>query len=245
MRAREFVTEASYPGNIGAMEVAKFFMKATPEQKEILKRLIAKNDVKRAWAMIQSVTGVKLQGKEFATENCIEEIELDEGLVDFIKPYVDKAKDKIMKLRNAIKQEWWETGLMWEIIQKGTKAKDHEIKFANEQFKDMLKAVGLGAWYALPIPGNTLWITMVEKLLNKFGISIMPDEIKKQVFNGMYENFADGKKPGRKGLSKRVGIPKKASLSKLASIAKSSSGERRRMAQWQLNMRRGKKNANS
>lgn len=54
------------------------------------------------------------------------------------------------------------------------------------------------------------------------------------------ENFADGKNPGRKGLSKRVGIPKKASLSQLQKIASNSTGERRRMAQWQLNMRRGK-----
>jgi len=54
------------------------------------------------------------------------------------------------------------------------------------------------------------------------------------------ENFADGKKPGRKGLSKRVGIPKKATLGQLEKIAKSSTGERRKMAQWQLNMRRGK-----
>jgi hypothetical protein len=53
------------------------------------------------------------------------------------------------------------------------------------------------------------------------------------------ENFADGKKPGRKGLSRRVGIQKKATLDQLAKIAKSSTGERRRMAQWQLNMRRG------
>ena len=58
--------------------------------------------------------------------------------------------------------------------------------------------------------------------------------------NIMSENFADGKKPGRKGLSKRVGIPKGASISQLSKIAKSSSGEKRRMAQWQLNMRRGK-----
>jgi len=55
------------------------------------------------------------------------------------------------------------------------------------------------------------------------------------------ENFADGKNPGRKGLSRRVGIPKKATLGKLEKIARSSTGERRRMAQWQLNMRRGKK----
>ncbi len=58
------------------------------------------------------------------------------------------------------------------------------------------------------------------------------------------ENFADGKKPGRKGLSKRVGIPKKSSLSQLQKIASSSTGERRRMAQWQLNMRRGKAKKN-
>lgn len=58
---------------------------------------------------------------------------------------------------------------------------------------------------------------------------------------GVAENFADGKNPGRKGLSKRVGIPKKATLGKLEKIARSSTGERRRMAQWQLNMRRGKK----
>jgi hypothetical protein len=58
------------------------------------------------------------------------------------------------------------------------------------------------------------------------------------------ENFADGKNPGRKGLSRRVGIPKKATLGQLEKIAKSSSGERRRMAQWQLNMRRGKQKKN-
>jgi hypothetical protein len=59
------------------------------------------------------------------------------------------------------------------------------------------------------------------------------------------ENFDDGKNPGRKGLSKRVGIPKKATLGQLEKIASSSTGERRRMAQWQLNMRRGKKNENT
>jgi hypothetical protein len=58
------------------------------------------------------------------------------------------------------------------------------------------------------------------------------------------ENFADGRNPGRKGLSKRVGIPKKATLDQLEKIAKSSTGERRRMAQWQLNMRRGKAKKN-
>jgi hypothetical protein len=57
----------------------------------------------------------------------------------------------------------------------------------------------------------------------------------------MNENFADGKKPGRKGLAKRVGVNCKQSISKLRSIASNSSGERQRMAHWCANMKSGKK----
>lgn len=64
-----------------------------------------------------------------------------------------------------------------------------------------------------------------------------------QLQDSLDENFADGRHPGRRGLSRRVGIPKKATLAQLERIAGSSTGERRRMAQWQLNMRRGRKKA--
>lgn len=57
---------------------------------------------------------------------------------------------------------------------------------------------------------------------------------------GVGENFADGKKPGRKGLAKRSGVNCKQSVSKLRSIAKNSSGERQRMAHWCANMKSGK-----
>jgi FMN phosphatase YigB (HAD superfamily) len=59
------VGEASYTGNIGAMEMAKFFQKATDQQKKILKDLIASGKRGLAWKLIQDVTGVKLQGAEF------------------------------------------------------------------------------------------------------------------------------------------------------------------------------------
>ena len=55
------------------------------------------------------------------------------------------------------------------------------------------------------------------------------------------ENFADGKKPGRKGLAKRTGVNCKQSVSKLRQIAKNSSGEKQRMAHWCANMKSGKK----
>jgi len=54
------------------------------------------------------------------------------------------------------------------------------------------------------------------------------------------ENFADGKKPGRKGLAKRVGVNCKQPVGKLRKIAAASSGERQRMAHWCANMKSGK-----
>jgi len=55
------------------------------------------------------------------------------------------------------------------------------------------------------------------------------------------ENFADGKKPGRKGLAKRSGVNCKQSVTKLRQVAKNSSGEKQRMAHWCANMKSRKK----
>jgi len=57
------------------------------------------------------------------------------------------------------------------------------------------------------------------------------------------ENFHDGKNPGRKGLSKRVGVNTKASVSSLRKTAKNSSGEKQRMAHWLANMKAGRAKA--
>jgi len=59
-------------------------------------------------------------------------------------------------------------------------------------------------------------------------------------FESVAENFADGKKPGRKGLAKRSGVNTKASVSSLRKTAKSSSGEKQRMAHWLANMKAGR-----
>ena len=85
-----------------------------------------------------------------------------------------------------------------------------------------------------------------ENQLNKFTQFLTKNEKLKNLCEGfaetfLKENFADGKKPGRKGLAKRMGVPTKASVSKLRQIAKSSSGEKARMAHWMANMKAGKK----
>ena len=61
---------------------------------------------------------------------------------------------------------------------------------------------------------------------------------------GIDENFADGKKPGRKGLAKRSGVNTKASVSSLRKTAKNSSGEKARMAHWLANMKAGRAKKN-
>jgi len=185
-----------------------------------------------------------------------EDMFLNEGVLDRIKDMVEKSKDKFSQLKAALAKDVGGIGKMWEIIEKGTKATDQEIDFANSQFKNLLRSLGLINWYTVPlalgwiIPAQTPMVVVLEKVLNKVGLSIVPRNFKDVIFNRIREcvfikeNFADGKNPGRKGLSKRVGIPRKASLSSLAKIAKNSTGERRRMAQWQLNMRRGKSKKN-
>jgi hypothetical protein len=116
--------EASYPGNIGMMELAKFFQIADAEQKQLFNQLLEKGKKGLAWKLIQDITNTKLQGKEFE------------------------------------------------------------------------------------------------------------------------ENFADGKKPGRKGLAKRSGVNTKASVSSLRKTAKNSSGEKQRMAHWLANMKAGRAKKN-
>ena len=68
-------------------------------------------------------------------------------------------------------------------------------------------------------------------------------ELKQHIEEPVEENFADGKKPGRKGLAKRSGVNTKASVSDLRKTAKNSSGEKQRMAHWMANMKAGRKKA--
>lgn len=80
-----------------------------------------------------------------------------------------------------------------------------------------------------------------KKRINTILKSIGSDPFYQEQPAKVAENFHDGKKPGRKGLAKRVGVNCKQPVSKLRSIAKNSSGEKQRMAHWCANMKSGKK----
>lgn len=54
------VCEASYKGNIGMIEMFKFYQVATAVQKAEMKEFIETKVFDKAWELLQTVTGVKL-----------------------------------------------------------------------------------------------------------------------------------------------------------------------------------------
>lgn len=60
-----YVQEAAYAGNIGMMELIKFYQKSTEAEKKHLQDLIKKGMSKEAWKLVQDKTGTQLVGKEF------------------------------------------------------------------------------------------------------------------------------------------------------------------------------------
>lgn len=52
--------EASYPGNIGAMEVMKFYQQASDDQRNEFDDLVKQKDYQNARELIQQVTNTRL-----------------------------------------------------------------------------------------------------------------------------------------------------------------------------------------
>jgi hypothetical protein len=68
MNFKDFLhlSEASYEGNIGMMEMFTFYQVASPEQKTKMKQLIFDKKMDDAWEFLQQVIGVKLHSPAFA-----------------------------------------------------------------------------------------------------------------------------------------------------------------------------------
>ena len=102
-----FVLEASYQGNIGAMEMFKFYSVASDEQKDELKQLIDAGEKQKAWALIQQVTGVKLQGSEFNESSFDGNFSVTE-MLRFYQVAEDSEKDELAELfSNEMHAEAW------------------------------------------------------------------------------------------------------------------------------------------
>ena len=98
-------------------------------------------------------------------------------ITSFDEGFLSGIKNKIKELKKALSTETKETKEMGRIYKKMLKGKasKSDVKKANEQFKDLLKAVGLSALAAVPIPGGGLLLGVLIKLAkSKFGINLMP-----------------------------------------------------------------------
>jgi len=83
-------------------------------------------------------------------------------------------KEKLNKLKDQLAQEGNDTKYMMAIYRKvlcGT-ATEEEIDTANDQFKDVLKGVGLLGLFALP--GGSLMIPVAIKVASKLGVNLLP-----------------------------------------------------------------------
>ena len=217
--------EASYEGNIGIMELMKFFQIAPKELVAQVKQLISQKKDKEVWKIVQQYTGTKLKGKEFETDE--DQHPNEKPLGPETKPTMPKGT---IRVKVSDVYDWYKLGQHISDLEGLGK---HDF--------------GKGPPEAVIAFGSEEEEHKYIKLLQQLGLEILdvdpgaadaPGVETDPTYNT--ENFADGKKPGRKGLAKRSGVNTKASVSSLRKTAKNSSGEKQRMAHWLANMKAGK-----
>jgi len=120
---KEMLKELSYPGNLGAMEIFKFYDVANPKEIKVLDRLMKQKKWKEAWRLIQKTTKVNLFGKEF--EATIKTGETEAGKEKMkpkphweVSPPGWKGTVKAMKKHKDITNPW---ALAWWMKDQGDK----------------------------------------------------------------------------------------------------------------------------
>jgi hypothetical protein len=92
--------EASYEGNIGIMELMKFFQTAPKDLVAQVKELINQKRDKEVWRIVQKYTGTKLKGKEFESEEIVDEditrVTFNDGSKKFLRTYGKVSNDEII-----------------------------------------------------------------------------------------------------------------------------------------------------
>ena len=170
-----------------------------------------------------------LDFKNFAKERGIE-LKRIEGFF-----HADKVASEKKDFTPEMKDEFLDQGGNFN------NAKEREDWVENSKYSDQWKFI---PHYWLEDDKGTIYDPVGQEQFIDMGFAKDLNKERYTLTDEVNENFADGKKPGRKGISKRVGIPKGATLTQLAKLAKAK-GEKGRMARWQLNMRRGKKKKKS
>jgi hypothetical protein len=90
-------------------------------------------------------------------------------------------KNWLLKLKQGLSTEAEETKAMFDTYVRYTQgqASEQEMNTANEQFKDLLRGLGMGTLAAMP--GSVVTLPLVFKLAKKFNIELMPSAFKNDV----------------------------------------------------------------
>lgn len=91
-----------------------------------------------------------------------------------------KLRRQMTTLKIALSQEKVETKEMLSIYKKYTKrlANKDEMALANQQFRDILKGLGLGVFAVLPF--SPITIPIIIKLGKSVGVDILPSAFNKE-----------------------------------------------------------------
>jgi hypothetical protein len=96
-------------------------------------------------------------------------------------PTKEGIKNWLLKLKNGLSQEAEESKLMLGTYLRytnGETVSKEEMNIANEQLKDVVRGLGLGAWAMLP--GHVLTVPVVFGLAKKYNIELFPSSFREQ-----------------------------------------------------------------
>lgn len=87
----------------------------------------------------------------------------------------------LKKIKLALAEETDQTKAMLSTYQRYTQglATEAELQEANEQFKDLMKSLGLGFMVILPF--SPITIPAIVKLGKKYGVDVLPSAVRKQM----------------------------------------------------------------
>ena len=87
----------------------------------------------------------------------------------------------LKKIKLALADETEQTKAMLATYQRYTQglATKAELQEANEQFKDLMKSIGLGFMVVLPF--SPITIPAIVKLGEKYGVDVLPSSVRKQM----------------------------------------------------------------
>jgi hypothetical protein len=275
------ITEAAYPSNVGIMELVQFYKLASESEKNILDQLMSTGKITAAWRLIQQVTGVNLQGKEF--DHVMEKLKKVSGKWALVSK---KDPDKVLQYYRGPGDKKpspeWEKKVerrvhAFEDIPRNQMPQiDLRHIKGNYNFKqglvdiseitpvqsertikdtaDARKLVASGKSKPIILDrdghivnGHHRYDAYLEQGYDRIPairVDATLPELMQVFVHTVEENFADGKVSGksRPGRVKKAGASCKGSVSQLKKLAAKHGGEKGKMYQWCLNMKRGREN---